>query len=63
MCKDSNENKETEQYKGAANSARLSMPRESHIVYELKQKRDYLLRQLLIIEKAIEAVSNIPSLD
>ncbi len=30
---------------------------ESHLVYELKQKREYLFRQLLTIQQAIDAVN------
>lgn len=34
-----------------------SLPTESHLVYELKQKREYLLRQLFVIQQAIDAVN------
>ena len=30
---------------------------ESHTVYELKQKREYLYAQLVIVQRAIEAVN------
>ena len=30
---------------------------ESHMVYELKQKREYLLRQIVIVQQAIDAVN------
>jgi len=30
---------------------------ESHMVYELKQQREYLIRKLIIVQEAIDAVS------
>lgn len=30
---------------------------ESNMVYELKQKREYLLRQIVIVQQAIDAVN------
>lgn len=36
--------------------------KESHMVYELKQRREYLLKQLLDIQKAIDAVSKVSTL-
>lgn len=38
------------------------MPRKPHMVYELEQKRDYHIRQLVDIQKAIDAVSVVSSL-
>lgn len=39
-------------------SARLNqLSTESHLVYELKQKRDYLLRQIVVVQQAIDAVN------
>jgi hypothetical protein len=35
----------------------ISMPKESHMVYELKQKREYHIMQLVNIQKAIDAVN------
>ena len=35
----------------------LSPSNESHTTYELKQKREYLLRQIVIVQQAIDAVN------
>jgi hypothetical protein len=35
----------------------VAQARESHTVYELKQKREYLLRQIVIVQQAIDAVN------
>lgn len=44
-------NQTTRQSKG------IALGTESHMVYELKQKREYLLRQLFVVQQAIDAVN------
>lgn len=39
-----------------------AMPRKPHMVYELEQKRDYHIKQLVDIQKAIDAISMVSSL-
>lgn len=44
-------------YNRPANDVGQELRTESHMVYELKQKREYLFSQLSIVQKAIEAVN------
>jgi hypothetical protein len=46
----------TKTYYAQANQAG-QLGNESHIIYELKQRREYLFNQLSIIQRAIEAVN------
>lgn len=34
-------------------------PIESHMIYELKQKREYHIQQLVIIQKAIDSLKSL----
>lgn len=62
MCdKETNYRRENEA-KVAHNQASDAAPRESHTVYELKQRRERLLHQLVQIQKAIDAVNNVGGL-
>ncbi len=47
------------QYEQAAeaNQVNSAISTESHMVYELKQKREYLLRQIEAVQQAIDAVN------
>jgi len=40
----------------------VAMPRENHMIYELKQRREYHLRELMNIQKAIEAIQQVGGL-
>ena len=44
-------------YPGNPVGGQLAQQAESHMVYELKQKREYLLRQIVIVQQAIDAVN------
>ena len=44
-------------YPGNPVGGQLAQSTESHMVYELKQKREYLLRQIVIVQQAIDAVN------
>jgi len=50
------------QYPDKENMVCDAQPRESHMIYELKQKREYHIMQLVNIQKAIDAVNMVSSL-
>jgi len=54
--------KEEAPRKGLYEANQTAQPRESHMVYELKQKREYHLQQLAAIQKAIEAINQVSAL-
>lgn len=63
MCDNQKEEAEKNYYRtrsiNEAQAASITKNSESHLVYELKQKREYLLRQLLVVQQAIDAVNSV----
>lgn len=58
MCDKQTESHQT--YKATAQGgANLYSPPESHMVYELKQKREYHIQQLVLIQAAIDALNRL----
>jgi hypothetical protein len=58
MCKSADPpNRRQDEYNQA-----MVQPIESHMVYELKQKREYHIQELVKIQKAIDAVNQVSSL-
>lgn len=60
MCKDTESL--PKEYSLGSTTNQVTMPRESHMIYELKQKREYHIMQLVNIQKAIDAINLVEGL-
>ena len=58
MSEEKTTNPNSQYYKNQITSG-VNTRTESHLIYELKQKREYLIRQLMDIQQAIDAVNRV----